>query len=68
MQLQRYDEVIDACSSLIGLYPNDARAYFYRGNAYYYLFDDVSACTDWKVAADLGDEKAAADYTKYCSQ
>ncbi len=68
MHLRYYDEVIDACTSLIAIYPNDARAYYLRGNAFYYLFDDASACADWQQAASLGDEKAASDFQKNCAQ
>lgn len=45
---------------------NLAKAYFYRGEAYYELKNKEKACDDWLKASNLGNENGSSNIEDFC--
>lgn len=46
----------------------DAEGYYYRGEAYFEVEDDVNACTDWHIAKLRGSDLAERKANQYCQR
>ncbi|MBK8682037.1 MAG: tetratricopeptide repeat protein [Bacteroidetes bacterium] len=68
VDLKKYEDAIASYTKVLELHPEASDAYYNRGLAYYYLYDDENACSDWKRAIDLGDTDAQQDYDNICKK
>ncbi len=66
VDVEEYQEAVDAASKVIALEPKAYDAYYERGNAYYLLKQDRNACADWSKAQELGSTLANEVLEKYC--
>ena len=66
MNFGNYNEAKMDFWKTIQIDPNNAEAYYGRGNAKYKLGDKSGACQDWRKSVELGYEKAFETIKKYC--
>lgn len=64
--LGRYSEAVTEYSTVIGLSPGDADAWFRRGFTKHLSGDRTGACADFNRASQLGSSEAAAAISEYC--
>jgi serine/threonine-protein kinase len=65
--MKQYQAAIDGLTEIIEeRADNLARAYFYRGEAYYELKQKDQACSDWRKAANLKHEQAIENTNNFC--
>ncbi|MEM1000475.1 MAG: tetratricopeptide repeat protein [Bacteroidota bacterium] len=66
LELEEPQNAIHDFSRVILLDPKQAAAFFGLGNAVYAEGNVRKACSDWRTALDLGDDRAADQINKYC--
>lgn len=64
--LHRLQEAVDDYTKAIAINPNLGQAYFNRGATYLNMQQSANACTDWKIALNLGFTKASEMISAYC--
>lgn len=68
LEMQRFEDAKKTFQSL-AVEPSEfqAQAFYYAGEACYYLREADKACEYWKVAKDMGDYDASVNVTRFCT-
>jgi tetratricopeptide (TPR) repeat protein len=69
LEMQRYADA-KATFQTLAVEQTDfqAQAYFYAGEACYYLRESDKACEYWNVAKTMGDHDASVNVTRFCAK
>ena len=65
-QTKMYKYAIDDLSMSLDLKPDDGEVYYFKGMARFYSGDKTGACSDWKIAANYGENKAIEQIINNC--
>ncbi len=64
---KKYAEAIADFDKVIALRDkNLAKAFYYRGEAYYEMKNKAKACDDWQKSSNLGNENATSNVEDFC--